>query len=611
MNLTCNATLEEMRILPGSETPIAGSLTFHQLALIIAGASTLVAIVLSFYLIWMHALNYTKPREQKHIIRILFMVPVYAASSFLQLRFYYHAVYYQVISDCYEAFAISSFFALLCHYLAPDLHEQKEFFRHMQPIKPWVLPLNWFKACCGGERGPWRTPRSGLTWFNIIWIGIYHYCFIRVAMTITAVVTQYFDRYCESSNSPVFSHIWVIAINCIAVTIAMYCVIQFYVQLKGPLAEHQPFLKVLAIKLVIFLSFWQTIAISVGTSQSINIVHATETIAYPDVKVGIPALLLCFEMALFALLHLWAFPYRPYTAAAKPTFYPSPSPDSSIPPRESEKLAPAGGFLGLKAIWDSANLWDVVKAFGRGIRWLFVGVKHREEDVSYHGTGKSAAAVDLDDMSMSPPQKTSSGRLDVVDTAYGGGGAAPFGMHRKQSKSTDHLPIATEFRRSRFDMMHSGGRQQAQQQGRMGTVDAAAVGTGDIAAEGRIPNEESAGLIAHAQPNPGTDRRREDDDMSPERYRQQYQPPPPQQQQQQRQQYQNQYYDSTGVTPVEEEEEPYYGAPGQAEWAAARAPRNPRNSRQLAVGQALWGPRTDRGGGGGGGGGGQPPPGAI
>jgi hypothetical protein len=28
-------------------------------------------------------------------------------------------------------------------------------------------------------------------------------------MTITAVVTQYFGRYCASSNSPVFAHIWV------------------------------------------------------------------------------------------------------------------------------------------------------------------------------------------------------------------------------------------------------------------------------------------------------------------------------------------------------------------------------------------------------------------
>ena len=137
------------------------------------------------------------------------MVPVYSVSCFLQVYYYYHAVYFQVISDCYEAFAIASFFALLCSYVGPDLHEQKEFFRNMYPIKKWVWPVNWFAACCGGQRGPWRTPKSGLTWFNINWIGIYHYCVVRVAMTVTAVVTQYFDRYCESSNSPAFAHIWV------------------------------------------------------------------------------------------------------------------------------------------------------------------------------------------------------------------------------------------------------------------------------------------------------------------------------------------------------------------------------------------------------------------
>lgn len=137
------------------------------------------------------------------------MVPIYATSAFLCIWYYWHAVYFQVLSDCYEAFAIASFFALMCHYVAPDLHEQKEFFRNMRPIKDWVWPVNWFARCCGGDRGPWRTPTSGLTWFNIVWIGVYHYCFIRVAMTITAVVTQYFERYCESSNSPIFAHIWV------------------------------------------------------------------------------------------------------------------------------------------------------------------------------------------------------------------------------------------------------------------------------------------------------------------------------------------------------------------------------------------------------------------
>lgn len=94
------------------------------------------------------------------------MVPIYSIVSFLSYLFYTHAIYFEVIRDCYEAFAIASFFALLCSYIAPDLHAQKDYFRGLQP-RAWIWPVRWFKKCCGGERGLWRTPRSGLTWFNV------------------------------------------------------------------------------------------------------------------------------------------------------------------------------------------------------------------------------------------------------------------------------------------------------------------------------------------------------------------------------------------------------------------------------------------------------------
>ncbi|PHH66079.1 hypothetical protein CDD81_604 [Ophiocordyceps australis] len=383
MNLTCNSTLEDLRISPGSEILLVGSLNFHDLARIIGASCTLISVVLSLYLVLMHAMHYTQPREQQYIIRILFMVPIYAVSSFMQIQWYWHAIYFQVISDAYEAFAIASFFALLCHYVAPDLHAQKDFFRHMRPIKPWVWPVTWFAKCCGGQRGLWRTPESGLTWFNIIWIGIYHYCFIRVAMTISAVVAQYFERYCESSNLPVFGHIWIILINGFAVSVAMFCLVQFYIQLRAALAEHKLFIKILAIKLVVFLSFWQASAISIGTS-TLNIVHANRVLAYPDIKIGIPALLLCVEMAAFAVLHFWAFPYAPYVVGAPDTFYPSPDESKEPPLLVSQRHAPSGGPLGLCAIVDALNLWDFVKAFARGVRWLFSGVKKRKLDPSYH-----------------------------------------------------------------------------------------------------------------------------------------------------------------------------------------------------------------------------------
>lgn len=164
----CNTTLEDAYI---HETPLWKGMTFHHFGLLISAIFGLISVVISLFLIWRHATHYLVPGEQKHIIRILFMVPVYSVVSFLSYLYYRHAVYFDVLRDCYEAFAISSFFALLCHYCAPTLHDQKEYFRH-------VVPVNWFwgvfglQKCTGGEnKGPFRKPRSGLTWFNVIWVG--------------------------------------------------------------------------------------------------------------------------------------------------------------------------------------------------------------------------------------------------------------------------------------------------------------------------------------------------------------------------------------------------------------------------------------------------------
>jgi hypothetical protein len=167
-------------------------------------------------------------------------------------------------------------------------------------------------------------------------------------MTITALITQFFDRYCIESLNPAFAHVWVMVIEATAVTIAMYCLIQFYYQIRQDIAEHKPLLKVLAIKLVIFLSFWQTILISFLTSS--GAIKPSNTIQTPDLKVGIPAMLLCIEMALFAIFHFFAFSYRPYVLGSKNIL--AETTPGEAPPRY------VGGFLGIKAFIDSMNPWD-------------------------------------------------------------------------------------------------------------------------------------------------------------------------------------------------------------------------------------------------------------
>lgn len=215
----------------------------------------------------------------------------------------------------------------------------------------------------------------------------------------------------------------------------MYCLIQFYIQLNKPLAEHKLFIKILAIKLVVFLSFWQASAISVGTS-TLKIVHPNQVLAYPDLKVGIPALLLCVEMAIFSILHIWAFPYQVYRRGVGSSFYPSPDASKGTVGLEKPALPPSGGFLGLRALGNALNLWDFVKAFGRGMRWLFCGVKRRKEDVSY----KLGTATD-EGMSMSNLHEPKPGQGaynpafdDPTTTAYhgvgGGGIMSPTGEER-------------------------------------------------------------------------------------------------------------------------------------------------------------------------------------
>ena len=233
----------------------------------------------------------------------------------------------------------------------------------------------------------------------------------------------------------------------------MYCVIQFYVQLRKVLGNHSPFLKVLSIKLVIFLSFWQSFMISILTSSTLHVVSANAKLAYPDIKVGIPSLLLCIEMAIFSILHLFAFPWQEYRNNSGPPVYPGDLPDSSIPELNNLEGLTFGGRLGLAmvALKDAMNPLDLVKGFARGMRWLFVGRKNREIDALY---GKNNPNND-NDMTLEP--------TGLADNGYKGG---------------QGLPIADEFRRSKFGIPN------------------------EPIGNGRTEGEEGAGLIAHAQPNP-------------------------------------------------------------------------------------------------------------
>ncbi|PIN00781.1 hypothetical protein CDL12_26713 [Handroanthus impetiginosus] len=67
--------------------------------IVIALPCTVGAMTLAILHIYKHLLNYTEPTFQRYIVRIIFMVPVYALMSFLSLFLNKSAIYFNSIRE--------------------------------------------------------------------------------------------------------------------------------------------------------------------------------------------------------------------------------------------------------------------------------------------------------------------------------------------------------------------------------------------------------------------------------------------------------------------------------------------------------------------------------
>ena len=96
-------------------------------------------------------------------------------------------------------------------------------------------------------------------------------------------------------------------------------------------------------------------------------------------------------MAIFSVLHIWAYPWKPYDLQHSKLVLAEGGPDL--------QHGYLGGPGGIKAFADAFNPWDVIKAIGRGFRWVFIGRSKRLQDESYksHLEGTSLESMNAMD----------------------------------------------------------------------------------------------------------------------------------------------------------------------------------------------------------------------
>jgi len=89
-----------------------GNLVFqaHHVGWIVAGFFTIIACVTSFWLVDRHLQWYTNKREQRYIVRLLFMVPIYAVISMASYLWWNQSTPLLLIRDGYESTVLTAFF---------------------------------------------------------------------------------------------------------------------------------------------------------------------------------------------------------------------------------------------------------------------------------------------------------------------------------------------------------------------------------------------------------------------------------------------------------------------------------------------------------------------
>lgn len=187
----------------------------HDQEVVIGGVFVLVAIPLSLWEIIQHVIHYNQPKLQKHVIRILWMVPIYAVNAWLGLAYPAQSVYVDSVRECYEAYVIYNFMIFLLNYLNMEMDLEASL-----ELKPQVKHI--FPLCCLPD---WEMGRE---FVHICKHGILQYTVVRPLTTAISYICKTFDVYGDGQFKANVAYPYLIAVNNLSQFIAMYCLVMFY-----------------------------------------------------------------------------------------------------------------------------------------------------------------------------------------------------------------------------------------------------------------------------------------------------------------------------------------------------------------------------------------------
>ncbi|EYU33408.1 hypothetical protein ABFS82_13G079700 [Erythranthe guttata] len=254
----------------------------------------------SIQLVSQHYLSWKKPKEQKAIIIIVLMAPLYAIDSYVGLldirgstTFF---TFLDSIKECYEALVMAKFLGLMYTYLnisiskniVPDGIKGREIHHS--------FPMTFFQP---------HTVRLDHKNLSLLKQWTWQFVYIRPVCSVLMIALQLLDIY-PSWLSWTFTLI----LNT-SVSLALYSLVIFYHVFAKELAPHKPLAKFLCVKGIVFFCFWQGIVLDILVA--IGIVKSNHFwLDVEHLQEALQNTLVIVEMVFFSRLMQYAYTAEPY-----------------------------------------------------------------------------------------------------------------------------------------------------------------------------------------------------------------------------------------------------------------------------------------------------------
>lgn len=321
--------------------PITGDLTFHQLITYISAGCMAFTVVCSSIIMAGHIFRYRNPRLQKQMVRMVFLLPVFAIFSFIGVASYRTTEYMLLFAKLYEAFALIAVFYLMVAMLTPN-------------ASSWADEYAFFA----------QPEHMGSKKFRTTYLAVMQLLPGRIITTIAGIIVSAIDCYGAENYKKV--HLVINIINTAQTVIVIVSLLKFLKRWMPELKKVDSRIvgKLACFKLVIIFDVIEQLVFSILSKA--GVLDPTATLSYNDLHFGIPTMLITVVVFILGLGSFYFFSFGQFRRrhSAGQDSVEDAKPLSHKMPVAHKKMNP------FRAILNALDMRDVIAGMVRAVNLL-------------------------------------------------------------------------------------------------------------------------------------------------------------------------------------------------------------------------------------------------